>query len=392
MGTIANMFNAGSGNGYNAGAASGVPNGNQLNAAYNNTNSGIAQQQAFVNALQNQAGQFQGGLGNQQSVFNQQQGLANQLQGVANGTGPNPAQAMLSQATGQNVANQAALMAGQRGAGSNAGLIARQAAQQGAATQQQAVGQGATMQANQSLNALGALGSQQANMANLAGTQVGQQLAQQGQQQGALTSYNQAALSNPAFAFQQQANQIQGQIANTNAGQQDSAIGNLGGSLLKGVGSLVGLAEGGAVDDQQPTMHQAPMNPVSTSGGGPASIIGQFFNAQPVAKMADGGTLATMMANGGKVPAMVSPGERYLSPKAVKEVKEGKKTPIKAGEKIPGKPKVGGAVNSYENDTKPKTLEEGGIVLPRSVTQAKNPGKEAAKFVSAILAKQGLKK
>ena len=80
----------------------------------------LAQQNAFVQALQ-----AQNGIGNQSNVYNQ-------LQNVANGTGPNPAQAMLANATGQNVANQAALMAGQRGSNANVGLMARQAAQQGA--------------------------------------------------------------------------------------------------------------------------------------------------------------------------------------------------------------------------------------------------------------------
>jgi hypothetical protein len=63
---------------------------------------------------------------------------------------------------------------------------------------------------------------------------------------------------------------------------------------------------------------------------------------------------------------------------------------MEAGEKIPGKPKVGGAKNSYANDTVPKSLDVGGIVLPRSVTQAKDPHAAAHKFVSAILAKKGI--
>lgn len=105
-----------------------------------------------------------GAIGGLRNVYAQQQGTADQLQNIANGQGPNPAQAMLNQATGQNVANQAALMAGQRGASANAGLIARQAAMQGAGIQQNAAGQGATMQANQSLGALGQLGGQQQAM------------------------------------------------------------------------------------------------------------------------------------------------------------------------------------------------------------------------------------
>jgi hypothetical protein len=98
----------------------------------------LSQQQQFANALAQQ-----NGIQNQSNVFNQ-------LQGVANGTGPNPAQAMLNNTTGQNIQQQAALMGSQRGVGANPGLLARQAAMQGANIQQQAAGQGAALQANQS--------------------------------------------------------------------------------------------------------------------------------------------------------------------------------------------------------------------------------------------------
>jgi hypothetical protein len=122
----------------------------QADQLYGQSQDALKQQQAFLQAVQ-----AQGGLQNQSNVFNQ-------LQGVANGTGPNPAQAMLDQATGTNVANQAALMAGQRGGSANAGLLARQAGMQGSNIQQQAAGQGATMQAQQAMSALGQMG----NMAN----------------------------------------------------------------------------------------------------------------------------------------------------------------------------------------------------------------------------------
>lgn len=98
-------------------------------------------------------------------------------------------------------------------------------------------------------------------------------------------------------------------------------------------------------------------------------------------------------AKGGKVPAMVSPGEVYLPPEKVKEVakspQKGSKA-LKEGEKIPGKAKKKG--NSYANDIVPKTLDTGGIVLPRSVTQAKDAPKKAAEFVEKILAKQTMNK
>jgi hypothetical protein len=96
----------------------------------------------------------------------------------------------------------------------------------------------------------------------------------------------------------------------------------------------------------------------------------------------------TQLAQGGQVvPALVSPGEKYLNPREVEMVKKTGVNPMQVGEKIPGKPKVSGAKDSYANDTVPKTLEKGGIVLPRHVTQAKDPAKAAAKFVQGILAK-----
>jgi hypothetical protein len=95
-------------------------------------------------------------------------------------------------------------------------------------------------------------------------------------------------------------------------------------------------------------------------------------------------------ARGGKVPALVSPGEVYLKPKDVKKVVNGA-DPMKVGEHIPGKPKVGGAKNSYANDTVKKTLDEGGIVVPRSKTKGKNPSEASIKFVHAIAAKHGMR-
>lgn len=439
----------------------------QINTAIAGVGDQSGQQQRLLGALQAQQG-----IQNQSSVFNQ-------LQGVANGTGPNPAQAMLAQSTGQNVANQASLMAGQRGASQNVGLIARQAAQQGAQTQQQAAGQAASMQAQQSLGALQGLGS-------LANTQVAQLQGQQAQnanyaqnQQGqlfnALNGYNSQLTQS-----QQSVNQSNAGIANTVAGGQLGIVSGVAG----GLGSAFSLAEGGEVPNvgapQAPVAPPAPSNVVPQTG--PRSKVGQYFQSQnsqpgnsfqsgnqvgqaigasvgaglkslgnlfkgstnqsgndfsgygmgaaqafgyssdeangvqPDANSADpavnnafgydtpadsagsdtipsdeSGT--AMAAHGGKVPALLSPGERYLPPKAVNQVAKGA-DPMRVGEKVPGTPKVKGAKNSYANDTVKATLEEGGIVLPRSVTQHKNPEWAAHAFVRGIMAKKrmGLKK
>lgn len=341
------------------GANTTVPtNGQQIQDAYTQQQSGLQQQQNFANAVG-----AMNGLANQNAVYGQ-------LQGVANGTGPNPAQAQLAQATGANVANQAALMAGQRGSGANAGLLARQAAMQGANTQQQAANQAATLQANQSLSAINAAG-------NIANQQVGTQA-------NALNSFNSNALQGQQNLLNanQGYNSNQANLAGTSAGIENSNAdrrGNLIGNLTGGIGAALGLAEGGMV----PASAGAPQ----MKREGPRSHIGQMFAGQaPSAPPA-----AQMMAYGGPVKAMLSPGERYLPPKAVEAVREGKTEPMKAGMRVPGKAPVKGAKNSYSNDVVPADLEEGGLVLPRSVTQCKDPAAAAHKFVSEVMAKQALK-
>lgn len=238
---LANQLAANNGIGAQGSALSQQQALNQQLAANNgagNVGSVYAQTQGLANQLAGSGGvsSLSQALGAQLQLAQQQQGLAQQYQNIALGQGPNPAQAMLNQQTGQNVANQAALMAGQRGAGANVGLIARQAAQQGANTQQQAVGQGATMQANQSLNALQGLGAQQQaigntqqNVANIAQSQIGLTQAQQnalaaqaanqvGMQQAGTVAAQQAASN---LTAQQQAQQAAiANQANTLAGQE----------------------------------------------------------------------------------------------------------------------------------------------------------------------------
>jgi hypothetical protein len=443
----------------------------QLQQSYTGNQAALNQQQALVQALQ-----AQNGLGNQSAVYNQ-------LQGVANGTGANPAAAQLAQATGANTANQAALMAGQRGAGQNVGLLARQASQQGAANQQAAAGQAATMQANQSLNALGQMG-------NLATTQAGQQIAgvqgltsAQQNEQNILQGANSAA-NNANVAMQSNINNANAGLAGGEMTAQNNLISGVGNGLAGAVapkanaygGVIKGYADGttyvsgndatisspstagapnavtfgansGAYNVATPSTgitatsgpksalgksmsspESAPQNGVfqagqwvgSALGSGLKSLFGSgdanasnpsvsSSDAWASAMGAPGTTNANgqpnsqatydmyqsmpnppatpKMAKGGKVPAMVSPGERYLPPNEVEKVAKGQKDPEKAGVKIPGKAKVKG--DSLKNDTVPATLEEGGIVLPKSVMESANPHWAAHKFVSAIMAKKG---
>lgn len=503
-------------------------NAAQLNQAYTGAQNAIAQQQDLTNQVQPGVTQ---GLGTQAN-------LTGQLQGVVNGTGPNAAQTALNQNTATNVSNQAALMAGQRGASANAGLLARQAAQQGAATQQAAVGQAATQQAQQQIAA-------QEQLANLANTQVTQGAnavqginnAQQNEQnilQGANTAAN-----NANVAMQSNINNVNAGVA---AGNQAAAAKTLGGITGTSVlGSF--FAKGGEVDthhcagphctDRQHSVHmmadggplavhggtavaQQGVGPwlssssgnaspaavgsveLPSSGGGSGAtnpgmiktVMGAFKAKPPAAgaaaspppaggspipdrtppgmnapsapgganaptpldydplavgngvgsvgdsaldsqsaigsvgaadlgdaaggigeaaevlayhggkipHMDDGGIMGTVghllpliaalqhggriakgphrshvanyLASGGEVPAMVSPGERYLSPDDVKRVVERGENPLKIGTKVPGKPKVKG--DSLKNDTVPATLQEGGVVIPRHIMNKKS--------------------
>lgn len=307
----------------------------QAASAYANTQRALTEQNAFMQALQ-----AQNGVQNQSDIYNQ-------FGQVAAGQGPNPAQAQLANATAGNVANQAALAAGQRGASQNVGMIARQAGQQGAATQQQAVGQGAALQAQQSLAAMQAQGQM-----------AGQQIAQQ---QAAQSAYNQSAL-------QQQSNIIGGITGTNSASVADQGSVNQGAAAIKGasIGAISGagaaLAGGG--------------------GGGGAAHGGMITPSGPQSSLAK----AMKMAKGGKVPVMLSPGEAYIPPGKVQAVANGE-SPKSAGRMIPGTAKVAG--DSPKNDIVPSALDSGGVVIPR--TKMKDD-EAASKFVQAILAKESMKK
>lgn len=206
-------------------------NAEQINNAYTGANNAINAQVGLTNTLAPQATQAVGNQGE----------LANQELEMTRGGGPNPALNQLNQATGKNVANQAALLAGQRGASSNPALAARTAAMAGSNAQQGAAGQAATLEAQQQIAA-------QQNLANLSNQQVGQaqgattalNSAQQNEQnilQGANTASNNAAVA-------QQSN-----INNINAQMNGKVLGG----ITSGVSALSGgmFAEGGEVHPEK---------------------------------------------------------------------------------------------------------------------------------------------
>ncbi len=155
---------------------------------------------------------------------------------------------------------------------------------------------------------------------------------------------------------------------------------------VKGLGDFFG-GLGDSVGELGSTAGAA----IATTPSEFGALAGGAAEAAPAVGAMAGESAPVMMAaaKGGKVPAMVSAGERYLKPQDVAKVKKGA-NPMQVGEKIPGKPVVSGAKNSYANDVIPKDLDEGGIVLPRSVTQSKHPHWAAMKFVQAHMAQGGL--
>jgi hypothetical protein len=403
------------------------------------------------------------GYGQAQNQIASGQALQQQLTAEGMGQGPNPAQAQLAQNTGTNVANQAALMAGQRGAGANAGLIARQAAQQGAATQQGAIGQAATLQAQQQLAAQQGALAAQGQVSNQISNEQAINAGLFGTAAGATNTQNANLISNYG-----QAQGINAQASQNNA----NMAGQTAGGIFQGassVSSLLSLAGGGAVPSPRgmPSREGAPM-----AAGGPVSWAGQFLNSTPQMSYPqssgsgvgtsvplnvptlqtgnktpqtqgqqksptnnktpqtqgqqksptntiqenpeenplepeDGGVESSGLGEGAgsidaggwaakggkvgkgrKVPAMLSPGEEYLPPKKAQAVAEGKAHPM-SGKRVPGKAKVPG--DSLKNDTVPAVLEEGGVVVKRSVMNTGDP-EQVKRFVQAIQAKQGLKR
>lgn len=341
--------------------------------------------------------------GAQQAMMNPQQvqeniarerALEGQLALNAAGQGPNPAQMQLNQATGQNVAAQAALMAGQRGAGANAGLIARQAAMQGAGTQQQAVGQAATLGAQQQLAA-------QQQQAALQG-QVGQQISAQGATANQLFGMGAGAQNAQNANLTQNYNMMQGynaQIASQNA----QALGKTESGMISGASDLagkaagfLGLAGGGQVPQAAP----------SAPSPGPQSFAGRFLMG-----MADGGEVSevhvatlpsTIIPPSDKkddkksspTPAIAgdSGGEGFIAGGAdsAAELAPYAAMAAKGGDVVPGKASVSG--DSLKNDKVPAMLSPGEIIIPRSIAQHPDAVKKAAAFVQAIVAKQGLKR
>ncbi len=396
-------------------------NTEQLNNAYTGTLNALNRQNTATNALT--PGLNQGAT--------QQAKLSNMYLNQANGSGPNPALAELNQATGQNIAQQAALAAGQRGGGANAGLLARQNAQQGAAIQQQAVGQGATMQAQQQLAA-------EQNLQNLSANQISQgqgsiqglNNAQQNEQnilQGANTAFNNAQVGQ-----QSNINNVNAAIATGNANNAGGLFGDLGSGLAAAagpIGSLFSFAEGGEVKKDKAQVTRKPMvkAPVRMASGGaitgqetsgPQSYVGQWLNSNT-------------STSGPQIAAPVNIDTSFHDPFAGKNMTPNwqtadKTTPeepftniaepskdttgfgqnllgslspyspsvtgplLKDGGSVPGKAKVNH--DSIKNDTVPAMLSPGEVVIDKDTLADGGTVGQMARAVAAHIAKRNKKK
>lgn len=315
----------------------------------NNYQAGLApQMQSDYSNMINQGGaNAMAGYGQSQDILSQQQNLAQQLLAQTQGSGPNPAQAMLQQQTGNNMAQQAALMASARGASVNPALIARQAAQQGAGIQQQGAGQAAILGAQQQLQAQQQLAAQQQAMQQ---ANLGQQQLQGNLFTGAGALQNTQNANNVSNYGQMQG--INAQVAQGNANRSNQAMGGLLNGAMSAIG---GFAEGGQVAPMNiPRLDDAvgiSLDKPSFGGGGDSS---------PKATGLGGGS-------GGGGPM------KMLQPNAV----------FAGGGEVPGEPQHPG--NDYRNDRVPALLSKGEIVLPNTVTQSDDAPLKAAEFVKHLM-------
>lgn len=422
-GTVGNFL--GTNNNFQATGATLNPGTNtaQLNQAYSGA-------QGALNAATNLAGTLTPGVAQGVGIQNT---LAGQLQGQAVGQGPNPAQAALNQATGENIARAAAIAAGTRGAGANAGLIASNAAQQGANLQQQAVGQGATLQAQQQLAA-------QQQLQGLAAQQVGQgtnavQLQNQTQQneqnilQGANTATNNAAVS--------QQNNINATNAAVSAGNQN-ADQNVIGGIASGIGKVGGaiaglfheggtvipdhigamrdlyhphLAEGGAawqystpvastIDPGVPINLPAYTGPslasqiegsgsgakkseskLTANGTNPTGVGGTYgFGGQQMVEDLGNNSLGVSAAPSELQLPELGASLSKVAPLALMSKGGSVSGGLKEGGKVPGKPKVNH--NDMKNDTVSAKLSPGEVVIDLNTLNDKGKLGQMARFVA----------
>jgi len=278
-----------------------------------------------------------------------QQALVDVLKQQAMGQGPNPAQAMYKQNVNQAIQQNAGMAASQRGI--SPALAQRMALQNAAGMSQGAAGNAAVLQAQQ-------------------------QMAAQQQQQGVMQDIGRQ---------QMEAQRINaGGAAQNAAANQQTSSGLMSGFGNALVGGLFGggKAKGGEVkpifsfdNSQSQNIAKGMMKEAGIPGYSKGGSMDHFRH------------IRKLYHGGGQIDVMVSPDEAYIPPSQVNSVASGEKTVQQVGEKIPGKAKVAG--DSPKNDTVPRTYEEGGFIIPRTIMESKNAANEAKKFVADHLRENG---
>lgn len=395
---------------------------NQL-AAQNGTGNQsnvLNQQQILANQIANQAANTTG-VTNQNNVFNQEQGLANQIQNETTGGGPNPAQDQYKQNIDTNTAAAAGTIASQKGISPAlaAELVARA---QGGANQGAAANE-ATLQAQQQLNAQQELQNQQAALASTAGNQVNNQITATGQlqnQQNSLqnvagnqisnlltgtNSVNNLSLGNESNTFGANAAQNNAQIQTsdaTNAQNEAMASTNANNNAAFTTGVLTAAYNGPKAPTTGSKGGMVKKNDIMPLKGKNKRLIvpshlheiANIFH--PKLMMADGGDVITNPDNS-RVSAVIAAnsGGSGGGGSVGGDSEEGGIGSLisdalpallgKGGPIVAGSPKVNH--NSLKNDVVPAMLTPKEIVLPLSVTQAKNAPEAAKKFVMALMSK-----
>lgn len=323
-------------------------NAQQFIGAANNTVGNISSEQQLA---QQSIGQGQGAVDLAQNVAlgGNEANALQLLQQQANGTAPSAAQAQLTAANNQGIAqqfalansgNQSQMLGGQKSAMENAAQLSQQNAN--AATQLRA-----TQQQTGQQNYASAAAAQAGQVAQNAGLQQQQTAQQQGQTAQQLNLYGQQLnagtnLSNQAISSQQAATNaqlggvqtVQNAYGQTSAQQSKAAGGAmnaLGGAASAGLGMLTG---GGDEGDSEDT------NPVGAGGVAPSGAGGPSQGA------------LALMAGGGKV-------QGYSK---------------------------GGDVDSTKNDTVKTMLSPGEVVIPKSALVSKE---KAISFLMKVMEGQG---
>jgi len=207
--------------------------------------------------------QFAGAIKSSQDVsnrnFQNEQALAEALQAQTRGQGPSLAQSQLQQATNRNIAQNAGLIASQKGI--NPALATRAIAQNAAMTGQEMAGQSGLLRSQEQLGA-------QQQLGGVLGTLGGQSLEQQQLFQSANAAQNQALLG--------QTNQ-QNQL-NAARAQQGAEYGQkiLGGAISGGgaaAGKMFGLSDGGEVPGEAKFGGDDPKNDTVDAKLSPDEIV-----------------------------------------------------------------------------------------------------------------------